>query len=294
MEQPSHPGPEVTAARESQVGGTKVRRALPQRHRRTVGPWCFEDHMGPTQVTPTAGIDVGPHPHIGLQTVTWLTDGEILHKDSLGTEQLIKPGQVNLMTAGNGVVHSEEATSTYSGRLQGVQLWVAQPEATRHGAPAFEHHGELPRLDVDQSTATVITGTFNGQTAASRQDWESVGVEGRIRSGQSVWPLDAAFEHGLIVVEGAVRVGTQALVPGQFAYFAPGLQELPIDALEDATILLIGGKPFESPVLIWWNLVARTTDEIDVAYRSWQDGRIGDVETNLAPMSTPVPPWFLS
>ena len=138
------PVAEVTDARESLVGATKVRRALPMRHRRTVGPWCFEDHMGPTHVTPTAGLDVGPHPHIGLQTVTWLTEGEILHKDSLGTEQLIRPGQVNLMTAGTGVVHSEEATGSYAGRLQGVQLWVAQPEATRHTEPAFEHHATLP------------------------------------------------------------------------------------------------------------------------------------------------------
>lgn len=286
------PVAEVTTARESQVGATKVRRGLPQRHRRTVGPWCFEDHMGPTQVTPTAGIDVGPHPHIGLQTVTWLTDGEILHKDSLGTEQLIKPGQVNLMTAGTGVVHAEEATGSYSGRLQGVQLWVAQPESTRHSEPAFEHHGELPTLELGASTATVITGSLAGETAPSRQDWEAVGIEGRIRAGRTVWPLEETFEHGLIVIEGSVRVGTEPLKPGQFAYFAPGAQELPIDALDDATVLLIGGKPFESPVLIWWNLVARTTAEIDAAYLAWREGRIGDVGTKLAPMPTPTPPWF--
>ena len=139
---------ELTAARAVNCWGYDGPTATPQRHRRTVGPWCFEDHMGPTEVTPTRGLDVGPHPHIGLQTVTWLTEGEVLHKDSLGTEQLIKPGQVNLMTAGRGVVHSEEATGSYGGRLQGVQLWVAQPSQTRATDPAFEHHAELPRLNL--------------------------------------------------------------------------------------------------------------------------------------------------
>ncbi len=284
--------PEISVARESKVGATTVRRALPQRHRRTVGPWCFEDHMGPTHVTPAAGIDVGPHPHIGLQTVTWLIEGEILHKDSLGTEQLIKPGQVNLMTAGHGVVHAEESTGSYRGRLQGVQLWVAQPEQTRHSEPAFEHHSELPRLDIGPSTATVITGTFNSNTSPSRQDWDSVGVEGQLRKGRTVWPLTEVFEHGLIVIDGSIHIGAQVLRPGQFAYFRPGSTELAMDALADATVILIGGKPFEEPVLIWWNLVARTTDEIDDAYLGWLDGRIGDVDTRLAAMPTPAPPWF--
>ena len=122
---------EITPSRDAQLGGVRIRRGLPQRGRRTVGPWCFEDHMGPTQVTETGGLDIGPHPHIGLHTVTWLLSGEVLHRDSLGSEQLIRPGQLNLMTAGYGVAHSEEATRTYRGELHGVQLWVAQPEAER-------------------------------------------------------------------------------------------------------------------------------------------------------------------
>lgn len=285
------PVAEVTDARESLVGATKVRRALPMRHRRTVGPWCFEDHMGPTHVTPTAGLDVGPHPHIGLQTVTWLTEGEILHKDSLGTEQLIRPGQVNLMTAGTGVVHSEEATGSYAGRLQGVQLWVAQPEETRHTEPAFEHHATLPITELGSSDATVITGTFEAHVSPARQDWASVGVEGRLRTGRSVWPLNPEFEHGLIVVEGEVRVGEQILTPGKFAYYAPGISELPLDAREPAVVLLVGGKPFAEQVLIWWNLVARTAAEIDDAYDGWRNGSIGNVDTTLPAMPTPVPPW---
>ena len=283
---------ELTAARQSTVGATTVRRLLPQRHRRTVGPWCFEDHMGPTEVTPTRGLDVGPHPHIGLQTVTWLTEGEVLHKDSLGTEQLIKPGQVNLMTAGRGVVHSEEATGSYGGRLQGVQLWVAQPSQTRATDPAFEHHAELPQVELGQSVATVITGGFGSEVSPARQDWPAVGIQGAVRPGRSVWPLNPEFEHGLITVEGSVSIGNNIITPGQFAYLPPGIAELPIDANEAATVLLIGGKPFAEQVLIWWNLVARTTEEIDEAYLGWLDGQFGPVDTRLAPMPTPTPPWF--
>src|SRR4051794_32278287 len=129
---------EVTDGREAVVGRIPVRRVLPRRNRRTVGAWCFADQMGPEEVTETAGLDIGPHPHIGLHTVTWLVDGAVLHRDSLGSEQVIRPGQLNLMTAGHGVVHAEEAVDTYRGRLHGVQLWVAQPAATRDGSAAFE------------------------------------------------------------------------------------------------------------------------------------------------------------
>ena len=131
---------EITESRESRVGALRVRRALPQRARRMVGAWCFVDHMGPAAIDETHGLDVAPHPHIGLQTVTWLVVGEAVHRDSLGTEQVLMPGQLNLMTAGLGVSHSEEGTGRYRGELQGLQLWVAQPSATRHGTPAFEHH----------------------------------------------------------------------------------------------------------------------------------------------------------
>ena len=139
---------EVTESHTATVGKFSVRRALPRRGRRTVGAWCFADHMGPADVTETSGMDIGPHPHIGLQTVTWLLDGEALHRDSLGSEQLITPGQLNLMTAGAGVAHSEEATGRYHGRLEGIQLWVALPEPTRDSAAAFEHHAELPRVEL--------------------------------------------------------------------------------------------------------------------------------------------------
>src|SRR3954471_22693840 len=140
---------EIIEGRDAQVGAFGVNRVLPRRARRTVGSWCFVDHMGPGRVTADRGLDIGPHPHAGLQTVTWLLHGEVLHRDSLGSEQVIRPGQLNLMTAGEGVSHSEEARGVYDCPLHGVQLWVAQPDATRHGAAAFEHHFELPRIELD-------------------------------------------------------------------------------------------------------------------------------------------------
>ena len=153
---------EIGASRQTQVGSVGVRRALPCKERRTVGAWCFIDQMGPTTVTADRGIDIAPHPHIGLQTVTWLLSGEAVHRDSLGSEQTIRPGQLNLMTAGHGVSHSEEATGRYSGELYGAQLWIAQPRATRDGDAAFEHHPDLPKVDLGGAVATVLVGTLAG------------------------------------------------------------------------------------------------------------------------------------
>ncbi len=156
---PSAPCVEVSESREAEVGRFRVRRALPRRGRRTVGAWCFADHMGPADVTEGSGLDVGPHPHTGLQTVTWLVDGEALHKDSLGSEQVIRPGQLNLMTSGAAVTHAEEATGYYRGTLEGVQLWVALPERTRHGAAAFEHHETLPQGDLGKQSRPCSSGS---------------------------------------------------------------------------------------------------------------------------------------
>src|SRR5215217_5825530 len=183
---------EITPSRESVVGAMRVRRALPRIGRRTVGAWCFADHMGPELVTETRGLDIGPHPHTGLHTVTWLVAGEVLHRDSLGSEQVIRAGQLNLMTAGEGVTHSEEATGRYRGQLHGVQLWVAQPEATRHGAAAFEHHAAL------------------------------VGADMALGPGAGSWPLAPSFEHALVVLDGQVLVDEQVVRPGELAYLGVG------------------------------------------------------------------------
>ncbi|HWC43163.1 MAG TPA: pirin family protein, partial [Actinomycetota bacterium] len=244
---------EVTAARVATVGRMPVRRALPRRERRTVGAWCFADHMGPAPVTETSGLDIGPHPHTGLQTVTWLLAGEVLHRDSLGTEQLIRAGQLNLMTAGHGVAHSEEATGAYRGQLHGVQLWIAQPERTRHGAAAFEHHPELPVAELDNAAATVLVGGFAGATSPARHDTPLVGVEGTLRPGRSAWPLEPEFEYALVVLDGQARVTDTPVRPGQLAYLGRGRDRLELAAEDPARVLLLGGEPFDEPILMWWN-----------------------------------------
>jgi quercetin 2,3-dioxygenase len=182
---PAEPEPcvQILLDRETTVGAMRVRRALPRRRRRTVGAWCFADHLGPANVTETASVDIGPHPHIGLHTVTWLIAGELLHRDSLGSDQVIRPGQLNLMTAGNGVVHSEEATGVYRGVLHGIQLWVAQPEATRHARPEFEHHDELPRIEVRNGVVTVLVGALDDVSSPARADSPLLGAELDLRTG---------------------------------------------------------------------------------------------------------------
>ena len=197
---------EVTESRESQVGAFRVRRALPRRGRRTVGAWCFLDHMGPAAIDKTHGLDVAPHPHIGLQTVTWLLEGEAVHRDSLGSEQVIAPNQLNLMSAGRGVSHSEEGTGRYRGQLQGVQLWIAQPSTTRDGAPAFEHHGELPRVEHDRAVATILVGELHGTASPARRDSDLAGLDLDLRPGSTTLPLRPDYEHAVVVVTGVVDV----------------------------------------------------------------------------------------
>jgi redox-sensitive bicupin YhaK (pirin superfamily) len=285
---------EIEDSRESRVGRVPVRRALPRRHRRTVGPWCFADHMGPVRVTEDHGLDIGPHPHTGLHTVTWLISGDVLHRDSLGTEQLIRPGQLNLMTAGNGVSHSEEAASGWRGTLHGVQLWVAQPEQTRFGAPAFAHHAALPRLELDHCTLTVLAGSLGGVISPARQDSPLVGVDAVVRPGVSVWPLRPDFEHGLVVLSGEVAIDGRPIRADRFAYLGLGREELVFDAVEPARVLLLGGTPFGEPILMWWNFVARSRTEITGAYEQWKadDGRFGEVHSALDRIPSPPPPWF--
>ena len=287
---------EITPSRESLVGRQRVRRALPHRGRRTVGAWCFVDHMGPTDVTEPGEVGIGPHPHTGLQTVTWLTAGELLHRDTVGSEQTIRPGQLNLMTAGHGVAHAEEPTS-YVGRVHGVQFWVAQPERTRHGAPAFEHHAELPQVDLPGAVATVLVGSLAGATSPARRDTDHVGLDLRLRPGTTVVPLERTYEHALVVLEGAVEVrdgeaGT-VVEPGHLAYLGLDRDEVAFAVRDDTSAVLVGGVPFESPVLMWWNFVARTHDEVEAAQREWNDRaeRFGEIDSTLARIPAPTPPW---
>jgi quercetin 2,3-dioxygenase len=287
-------GPEVLAGRDAMVGSMRVRRVLPQHARRTVGAWCFADHLGPVPMSNGVEVGIGPHPHTGLQTVTWLLSGELLHLDSLGSEQRIRPGELNLMTAGAGVAHAEEAPNRGSEDLHGVQLWVAQPEATRHGPPAFEHHSELPRFELPGTQAVVLVGEFSGHVSPARRDTEHFGADLVLEPPGTTLPLRPDHEHGLVVLEGAVSIGERLVVePGALASVGPGRGEWRLNVRQPARALLLGGVPFPEPVLMWWNFVGRTRDELSMACRQWslRDERFGVVRSRLERIEVDPPPW---
>ncbi len=284
---------ELEPGRVTAVGSIPVRRVLPRRPRRTVGSWCFADHAGPVQVRDDQPVDIGPHPHMGLQTVTWLVAGDVVHRDSLGSEQPIRPGQLNLMTAGRGVAHSEENPGSYRGEFHAVQLWVAQPESTRHGEAAFEHHAELPCLELPGARATVFVGDFGGETSPARRDTEHAGVELVLDAPGAVLPLRRDYEYALVVLEGAATIGARVAEPGLLAYLGEGRDEVRLEVAAPARALLLGGVPFPEPVLMWWNFVARTREEVSEARRQWaeDDGRFGTVRSSLARIEVGPPPW---
>ena len=280
---------EILDSREAEVGAIRVRRALPRRARRTVGAWCFADHVGPLSVTDAQRVDIGPHPHVGLQTVTWLLAGELVHRDSLGSEQKIHPGQLNLMTAGRGVAHSEETVGGYRGEFHGIQLWVAQPDETRHAAPAFEHHGALPHVDLDGGAATVLVGDFGGAQSPARRDTEHMGAELSVRPGRVTLPLRPDYEYALIVFSGAVAMDAHRLEPGHLGYLGFGRDEAVVAVKEPARLMLLGGVPFAEPIIMWWNFVARSRDEMDAASADWEasNERFGAVRSQLARIPAP-------
>lgn len=280
---------QVSESRLARVGSVPVRRALPRRGRRTVGPWCFVDHFGPVD----AGMDVGPHPHMGLHTVTWLVAGLVRHRDSLGSDQLIRPGQLNLMVAGEGVAHSEETppgrAGSGAGPLHGVQLWIAQPEATRHGPPDFEHHTQLPQVSLPGARATVLVGELAGSRSPARKDTPTVGAELDL-AGETEIPLDPAFEHALVVLSGVLAIpGGPTISPRSLAYLGQGRQGLALLPATRTRVLLIGGQPFAEPLLMWWNFVGRDRAEFALAAAEWNAGgaRFGRVDSTLAVIPAP-------
>jgi quercetin 2,3-dioxygenase len=284
-------GIEYREGRHTHVGGLPVARVLPTKGRRTVGAWCFVDLAGPADAEEPDPMEVGPHPHIGLATVTWLLEGEALHTDSLGTEQLIRPGQLNLMTAGHGIAHAELAARP---PFRGVQLWVAQPEATRHGASAFEHHDQLPELELDRAHGLVFLGAAADVTSPARTDSPLVGVDLTLRHGRSVVPLSPVAEHAVVPLDGKVKVGAEVVEPGWLALVPAGLEELVLEAGESgARALVLGGEPVGEPIAMWWNFVARDRDELTAAWREWRDrtDRFGAVPSRLERIEAPRPPW---
>ena len=255
-----------------------VRRLLPLRLRRSVGAWCFIDHYGPMSVDGVAGMRVPPHPHIGLQTVTWLISGNVLHRDSLGSEQMIRPGQLNLMTAGRGIAHSEESPAEHDPQLHGIQLWVALPDASRQVAPSFEHHEELPAADIDGLEATVFLGPLGGARSPALTFSEIVGAElAAARDVSGRIPLAAAHEHVIFVATGSAGVEGTMLQAGQLLYLGTGRDQVGVSAPAGSRLLLLGGVPLGERLLMWWNFVARTPEEITSAAADWRAGRYGTV-----------------
>ena len=285
---------EALPGRPSDLGGLPIRRLLPRSQRRLVGPWCFLDSFGPLAFASGKPMDVAPHPHVGLQTVSWLLEGEVLHKDSLGRQGLAVPGVLGLMTAGRGIAHSEETPSRNGGRLGGVQLWVALPQANRETAPSFDQYRDLPAAQVDGGCATVFMGELAGARSPARAFSPILGAEvtGDPERRIAV-PLLPDFEHALVLLAGDCRLDGQALAADTLYYLGCGRRELLlVSGARPLRALLLGGAPFGESVLMWWNFVARATAEIVAAREDWEAGRrFGAVSAYDGPR-IPAPPFF--
>jgi redox-sensitive bicupin YhaK (pirin superfamily) len=268
-----------------------VRRTLPNKVRRTVGAWCFLDHFGPEEVTGKPGMRVPPHPHIGLQTVTWLFDGEIRHRDSLGSDELIRPGQLNIMTSGHGIAHSEDSPAEKPPLLHGVQLWVALPAESRGQAPRFEHLPELPVAEAAGVRMTVAIGSLGGVTSPARVHSDLVGAEVvvALRTDAEI-AIDPAFEHGVVVTDGAATVEGVAVRPGSLLHVPEGRASLRLSGT--ARLFVIGGVPLAEDLVMWWNFVARSHEEIVAAREDWAagSGRFGVVPGGQEPLPAPALP----
>lgn len=275
---------QILAGRDVPLGGTRamiVRRTLPHRERRTIGAWCFLDDFGPAP----ADMHVAPHPHTGLQTVSWLFSGDVLHRDSLGSEQLIAPGELNLMTSGRGIAHSEHSVG--DAVMRGLQLWVALPDSARTQDPHFEHHGDLPRVAGSGFEAIVVVGEFSGATSAALAYTPLLGAEITVR-GIAEFDLREDFEHGVLAVD-PVTVDGHRLAPGELAYLPTGTRSSQI--VGEGLCFLLGGEPFPEPLIMWWNFVGRTHDEIVADRTDWQAGRrFGEVPGGEQVLPAPVMP----
>lgn len=285
----------VTARSAEIGGGIAVNRLIPTRDRRMIGAWCFLDHAGPAGFTAGGGMEVGAHPHIGLQTFTWMIEGEVLHRDSLGHEQVIRPGQVNLMTAGRGIAHTEASLAGET-RLHAAQLWIALPDAVRNCEPAFDHHPELPSWDAAGCRFTLLAGSHDGRVAPTRLHSPLLGLDLHMPRGGAVdLPLDPGFEYGVSVLDGALTIGGERFAINELAVLGSRRAHATLHFAPGTRALLLGGAPFGEDILMWWNFVGRSKDEISRATRDWESGapRFGPVagpdERRLA---APPLPWL--
>lgn len=274
---------------------TQVRRLLPNLGRRMVGAWCFVDHYGPDDIAREPGMQVPPHPHTGLQTVSWLHDGEVLHRDSLGSKQTVRPRELGLMTSGHGISHSEESPRDHARYLHGAQLWVALPGTHLTVPPAFEHHTELPTVTGGNGLhATVILGELDGTRSPGTTYTPLVGADLTLAEGTDTrLPLHPDFEYAALAMSGEAEVDGVPLTPGSLLYLGTGRPHLPLRAPTPASLMLLGGEPFAERIVMWWNFVARSHDDIAQARTDWTTGpRFGEVHGYAAPRleAPPLPP----
>lgn len=266
---------EVLPGRTADLGRIEVRRLLPTLGRRMVGAWCFVDHYGPDEIAAEPGMQVPPHPHIGLQTVSWLLDGQVHHRDSLGSDQVFGTGELALMTAGRGIAHAEQSPDPHAPVLHGAQLWVALPDSARRIEPRFDFHRDLPVVTDRGLVATVLLGELAGALSPGRVHTPLLGVDIALAAGSDVRiPLEPDFEHAVLTVSGAPDVDGE-LGPGTLCYLGCGRSELRLRAASASRLLLLGGLPFTEEIVMWWNFVARSGAEVRQAREDWQAGLSG-------------------
>jgi len=263
------------------LGGFTVRRVLPAAANRMVGPFIFLDHMGPAVMERGAGIDVRPHPHIALATVTYLFEGELIHRDTLGSEIAIHPGDVNWMLAGQGIAHSERSSPEERARgvrIHGIQSWVALPTAHEEDAPAFAHHpaSTLPKIEREGVELTVIAGTAYGAESPVGVLSPTLYVEARLEDGARLTVDEGHPQRAVHVVDGTARIGEQQIAPGVMAVLRPGA-EVTVEAEGATRLMLLGGGPLDGDRHIWWNFVSSSRERIERAKDDWRNGRFGKV-----------------
>jgi redox-sensitive bicupin YhaK (pirin superfamily) len=279
------------ANRETKIGALEVSRALPVKDRRMVGPWCFLDRFGPLTFTEGRPMDVAPHPHIGLQTVTWLLEGEVLHDDSVGHESVLRPGGLNVMTSGSGIAHAERTPIDHTGRLNGVQLWTALPEEHRHAQASFQHVAEVPTLEFPGGVVHVFSGDLETTISPAHHYSELLGADVEVHPGGVVSiPLRPRSEYAVLVLTGECSLGGYRLNDRVLYYLGTQRSEVTMGSTHGGRVLLVGGPPFPETILMWWNFVARTPEEIRDARMDWEERRrFGEVTAYNGPrLSAPA------